>query len=236
MSGQWKWKIKAYWPLKDFRNGTTGFLLSGKWIFFSFLLAVVFSPPLWSQCARGGYGSDDSSSLLWIQGLASYQHEFSRAGKLTWSMLYWNLEGGPWRKGRGCCSHYCTSWQSFGWLHSKSSELVSAIFFPVFPLNKQTKKQKCSFCPFTVFGFTLAPFANALHNLDWTIMVFVFKGRTRSKKLMIYSGGCCFSFISSIKYWGRTNTTKLIYNVKCMEWHELNATMLNCVTTGEINK
>lgn len=127
MSGQWKWKIKAEWPLKDFRNGTTGFLLSGKWIFF-FLVAVV-SPPLLSQCARDGYGSDGSSFLLRIQGLASYQHDLSRAGKLTWSMLYLNLEGGPWRKGRDCYFHYCTSWQSFGWLHSKSWELVSAIIF-----------------------------------------------------------------------------------------------------------
>lgn len=42
MSGQWKLEIKANWPLKDFRNGTTGFLLSGKRIFF-FLLLLFFS-------------------------------------------------------------------------------------------------------------------------------------------------------------------------------------------------
>lgn len=193
MSGQWKWKIKAYWPLKDFRNGTTGFLLSGKWIFFSSCCCCFsfFYSPLWSQCARDGYGSDDSSFLLWIQGLASYQHDLSRAGKLTWSMLYWNLEGGPWRKGRGCYSHYCTSWQSFGWLHSKSLELVSAIFF-YFPF-----KQKYTYCPFIVFRFILA---NPLHNLDRTTMFLHFKRRTRSKMLLIYWGGCCFFLVSSIKH------------------------------------
>lgn len=133
-------------------------------------------PPLLSQCARDGYGSDGSSFLLRIQGLASYQHDLSRAGKLTWSMLYLNLEGGPWRKGRDCYFHYCTSWQSFGWLHSKSWELVSAIIFYFSPLD-----QKCTDCPFKVFSFTLASFANPLLNLDWTTMLFVFSKEQEEK-------------------------------------------------------
>lgn len=132
-------------------------------------VAVVFFPSLWSQCARDGYGSDGTSALLRIQGLASYQHDLSRAAKLTWSMLDWNLEGGPWRKGRDCYFHYCTLWQSFGWLHSKSWESVSAIIVypPPLPLHK------CTDCPFKVFSFTLAPCARPLLTSHWTSLLFV---------------------------------------------------------------
>lgn len=86
---------------------------------------------------RDGCGSDASLFLLRIQGLAGHQHELPRAEKLI-SMLNLTLDGGPWRKGRDCYFHYCTLWQSFGLLHSKSLELVSVkMFFVSFTINVQ---------------------------------------------------------------------------------------------------
>lgn len=216
--------------------GQLDFFWAASGFFFLFFLLLFFPPIMITMC----------EGWIWVRRQFIFVMD-TRTGKLS----AWILEGrktdlinvilepgGRTMAKRTGLLFPLLYFMAEFWLTSQQVLRIGKcyFFFPVFPLNKQTKKQKCSFCPFTVFGFTLAPFANALHNLDWTIMVFVFKGRTRSKKLMIYSGGCCFSFISSIKYWGRTNTTKLIYNVKCMEWHELNATMLNCVTTGEINK
>lgn len=120
MSGEWIWGVKPYWLIKDFRMGKLEFFWSvtaaSGLPFFSCLF---FS----SQCVRDGCGSDASLFLLWIQELASYQHELPRAEKLT-SMLNSTLEGGPWRKERDCYFHYCTLWQSFGILRSKSWELV----------------------------------------------------------------------------------------------------------------
>lgn len=133
MSGQWIWKIKPDWRLKDCRMGKLEFVWAASgFLFYCCCCCCCLS--LLSQCVRDGCGSDGSLFLLRIQGLASNQHELSRAGKLT-SMFYLTLEGGPWRKGRDCYFRCCTLWQSFGLLHSKSWESVSGtvvilLFFP----------------------------------------------------------------------------------------------------------
>lgn len=137
-----------------------------------------------SQCVRDGCGSDASLFLLRIQGLASYQHELPRAEKLI-SMLNLTLEGGPWRKGRDCYFHYCTLWQSFGLLRSKSWELVSGkivtmLFFMSFLLtiNVQTATIKSS--AFLMLGHMITRVAFPSESI--TYYVFVHKREKRKKK------------------------------------------------------
>lgn len=77
MSGQWKWKIKAEWPLKDFRNGTTGFLLSGKWIFFS-PCCCCFPPLIITMC----------EGWIWVRRQFIFVTD-TRTGKLS----AWFIEG-----------------------------------------------------------------------------------------------------------------------------------------------
>lgn len=180
MSGQWKWKIKAYWPLKDFRNGTTGYLVSGKWIFFFLLL--LFFPHMITMC----------KGWIWVRRQFMFVMD-TRTGKLSaWftegrktDLINVILEpGGRTMAKRTGLLFPLLYFMAEFWLTSQQVLRIGECHFSCFPLkNAQT-------APFLVFAFTLA---NPLHNLDWTIMFFVFQRRTRSMTLMIYSGGCCFS-------------------------------------------
>lgn len=139
-----------------------------------------------SQCVRDGCGSDASLFLLRIQGLASYQHELPRAEKLI-SMLNLILEGGPWRKGRDCYFHYCTLWQSFGLLRSKSWELVSGkiviMLFMSFLLTINVQTATIKSLAFLMLGHMITRVA--LPSESITYYFFVYK--IEKRKIIIMS-------------------------------------------------
>lgn len=160
---------------------------------FFFLVAVVFPPLMITMC----------EGWIWVKRQFVFVMD-TRTGKLSaWfikgrktDLINVILEpGGRTMAKRTGLLFPLLYFMAEFWLTSQQVLRIGKCYSFRFPL-----KQKCTYCPFVVFGFTLAPFASPLHNLDWTIMLFVFQRRTKDKKLIIYLGGCCISFISSIKY------------------------------------
>lgn len=192
MSGQWKWKIKAYWPLKDFRNGTTGFLLRGKWIFFFLLLLFFFFifPIMITMC----------KGWIWVRRQFISVMD-TRTGKLS----AWFIEGrktdlinvilepgGRTMAKRTGLLFPLLYFMAEFWLTSQQVLRIGKCYF--FLLSLQTKIHILPLHSFQIHSWK----SSAQFGLN--IIFLHFKRRTRSKMLLIYRGGCCFCLASSIKH------------------------------------